>query len=116
LALCIYCSNDFGQASSIVCLHCGAPLQALKKEPDKPFTQTRTRLSINARRIVELLDNVPASAPPPNARAISAALEIDWGETHRLLELLQENRLIVSIVSSERGSQYSITLRGKAFL
>jgi hypothetical protein len=116
VSLCIYCGHDFGEATSIVCLHCGAPLNASKKLPEPTYRGTKTRLSYDARRILELLDCSPTSLPSPNAKTIRSALGIDWGQTHRLLEKLQENGLIASIVTSEHGSQYTITPRGKTFL
>src|SRR4051794_25831568 len=113
MALCINCGRDFGDASSIVCLHCGATLDAAQKQPEPTYRSTKTRLSYDAKRILELLDCVPAGAIGPNAKAISSALGIDWGRAHSLLEELEENGVVVSIVTAEQGSQYSITPRGK---
>jgi hypothetical protein len=116
MSLCINCGRDFGDASSIVCLHCGATLNASDKKPEPTYRGTKTRLSYDAKRILELLDCVPASAPGPNARTISSALGIEWGQAYRLVEELDENGLIASIISAEHGSQYLITPRGKTFL
>ena len=116
MALCINCGRDFGDASGIVCLHCGATLHASQKQPEPTYRGTKTRLSYDAKRILELLDCVPAGAPAPNAKTINSALGIDWGQASTLVETLAENGLITSIVTSEHGSQYSITPRGKTFL
>ena len=116
VSLCVKCGSDFGDATSVVCLHCGATLNESQKQPEPAYHSTKTRLSYDARRILELIGCVPANSPAPNAKAISSALGIDWGQTHRLVEKLEENGLIASIVSSEHGSQYSITPRGKTFL
>lgn len=116
MSLCIYCGRDFGKATSVICLHCSAPLNASKKRSEPVYRGTKTRLSFNARRILEFLGCFPTTVPAPDARTISTALAIDWGEAHRLLEQMHENGLITFTVSSKNGSQYFITPRGKTFL
>ena len=116
MALCIYCGNDFGAASSVICLHCDAPLIVSKKRVEPDYRNTKTRLSHNGRRILEMLDCFPAGVPAPGAKTIASALGIDWGEVHLLLERLHEDGMVVFTVDQEQGMQYFITPRGKVFL
>ncbi|MFL6373026.1 MAG: hypothetical protein ACJ73D_00015 [Pyrinomonadaceae bacterium] len=116
MSLCTYCGKDFGAATSVVCLHCGAPLGDCKKQPDPPYRRTKTRLSYNGRRIMELLECTPSSVSAPNARTIATALQIDWAEIHMILEQLHDDGLVTFTVDGEHGSKYLITERGKSFL
>ena len=81
------------------------------------YRRTNTKLSYNARRILELLNCFQPTATAPNAKTISSnSLAMEWGETHRLLEQLHEDGMVMFTVSSEHGSQYFITPRGETFL
>jgi DNA-binding MarR family transcriptional regulator len=116
MPFCSNCKHDFGPASSIVCLHCGEAFHARRPTVEPEYRRTKTKLSYDARRVLEFLEHVPTSLPAPTSRTIAAALTMDWFNIHPLLDQLKEDGLITSIVSRDLGSQFYITPRGKTFL